>query len=232
MRYQKACAVPGLDQAARAAFEKACRDSAVVINRGVDDVLKLVTNDRFLYKSWYQQLADGEITPENSPWDEKRIQADAALFTHYKEELRFGCLSIDACGLWNYGTCTMVLNERMITYRTTFFHENTAIWYRANRNKKKTPAGFRAVWEDRHLLCVAKHAADLVADPDPAHFPQILLRPGATTKDDVFIEAHVYGPFNRQAIKQLKIRDQNLTDGDRQRLKEKLASCLVSAEYV
>ena len=62
------------------------------------------------------------------------------------------------------------------------------------------PQGFRARWEDRQKLCVAKLAGKLTSGTTPAEFSRILLGQGATPEQDEFVEVHIWGPLTRRTF--------------------------------
>jgi len=103
------------DAAARGAetalgnFEAALSNSQAVIARPVSEVLRLSTSDNELYATYYQLLNFPLRLPTGETWDVLRASADSALFPNYKEEIRFGALSLDGLGISNYGECFIIL---------------------------------------------------------------------------------------------------------------------------
>ena len=62
------------------------------------------------------------------------------------------------------------------------------------------PAGHRAVWQDRHCLATAKLACSIDDRTVVTDFPRLLLYSNGNRETERFIEIHIYGPFDRQAI--------------------------------
>jgi hypothetical protein len=108
-------------------FETALFNSQAVIARPVNEVQRLANSDNELYATYYQ-LQDAPIRlPTGEKWDVLRVIADSALFPNYKEEIRFGALSLDGLGVSNYGECFIVLRTDMIAHRASVFEENSVL---------------------------------------------------------------------------------------------------------
>jgi len=83
-------------------FEDAAGRSKTVIARNMEQTKTLATSDKRLYATFYQ-LAETVKIPEPNKWNHIRRVADEAMFPGYKEEVRFGALTLDGLGLSNYG---------------------------------------------------------------------------------------------------------------------------------
>jgi len=132
--------------------------------------------------------------PDGAPWDPLRRLADEALFSGYKEKIRFAALSLDGLGLPHYGECTLVLREELIAHRASLLEDNSALLMK--RLAYNLPEGWRAAWPDRAVLCVAKLTERLQPGTQEAEFAALLLRPGARPEDDEFVEVHIWGPMS------------------------------------
>lgn len=185
-------------------FEQACRQSVAVIARSFDEAFRLATSDLELYATHYQlqtlRIPGGLPPGPGQPnWDRIRAVADEALFGKQKEEIRFAALSLDGVGLANYGECTLVLRDDMIAHRASVVEENSLVFM--NRHgvtiwgSAELPRGYRSTWEQRAKLCVAKCGKKLAVAPKPVDFASVLLKQGATTLEDEFVEVHVFGPM-------------------------------------
>jgi hypothetical protein len=128
-----------------------------------------------------------------------RQVADAALFSGFQDEIRFGVISLDGSGALNYGRCFLVLRDDMIAHRATVFESNAVLWMKHYAMRLDSlvdlPPGYRATWEQRSEIAVAKLAAQVRADLDHSAIAALLLRNGSGTADDDFIEVHIYGPM-------------------------------------
>jgi len=57
------------------------------------------------------------------------------------------------------------------------------------------PKGYRATWGDRAKLCVAKLSLRIDSTTNSDKYSKLLLLKGATSKDDEFVEVHIWGPM-------------------------------------
>ncbi|MBA3492565.1 MAG: zinc ribbon domain-containing protein, partial [Gammaproteobacteria bacterium] len=180
-------------------FENAIAGSKAVIARSEGEVLRLATSTRQLYSTYYQQIEAGVRLPDGDAWDMLRELADTVLFPNYKKEMRFGALSWDGVGLSNYGSCSIVLRDELISYRTSVFEENSALFMERHDIKisrdPNLPKGYRATWGDRAKLCVAKLSLRIDSTTNSDKYSKLLLLKGATSKDDEFVEVHIWGPM-------------------------------------
>lgn len=180
-------------------FQNALRLSSAVICRSISKVKELVSNDSELYATFYQLLGAGARRPERSVVDRERLLADALLFPHYKDEIRFAALSLDGIGVTEYGSCSMVLKHLAISERATVFEQNSLDFCRSRGLgfDNPMPFGYRAVWQERDLLGCAKLFARLEPSTLETVFPEIL-KSGAD-----FIEVHIHGPLNRRSLERI-----------------------------
>ena len=102
-------------------FEVAAGKSSAVIARSESEVLRLATSTRQLYATYYQQIEAGLRLPDGSKWDLVRELTDTLLFPQYKKDIRYGALSVNNIGVKNYGDCSIVLKEEMISHRASVF---------------------------------------------------------------------------------------------------------------
>jgi len=155
--------------------------------------------------------ASGDTDSERRQMGRSARCRRTCIFPNYKDQVRFGALSLDGLGVANYGTCSIILKNAMVTHRTSLFESNNVVFtvYKQKTSMadaEKLENGFRAVWEDRHKLCIAKLAPRLHRHLGRADFAGLLLEQGATTMDDKFVEAHVWGPLTVRSIECVIIR--------------------------
>lgn len=174
-------------------FENAIAASKAVIVRPEHDVLRLATSTRQLYSTYYQQIEAELRLPDGERWDALREIADTVLFPQYKKDIRFGAMSLDGIGVLNYGTCSITLRDEMISHRASVFEENSARF--VEREGTKIPKGYRAAWNDRARLCVAKLSGEIDSTTGSDKYSGLLLRQGTTSDDDEFVEVHIWGPM-------------------------------------
>jgi hypothetical protein len=174
-------------------FETAARGSRAVISRPFRELERLSSSDKEMVSTFYQ-LIRGEVRlPHDNKWDILRGLADEALFPGSRESIRFAALSLDGRGLPHYGDCSFVLQESMIAHRASVYEENSAVAMK--KHAYEPPPGYRATWEERGKLCVAKLGGGIQAATAPAELPGLLLQPGAAPEEDRFVEVHIWGPM-------------------------------------
>jgi hypothetical protein len=173
--------------------------SLAVISRPLGEVQRLATSDKQLYATFYQLLRAGVRLPGGAKWDILRAVADEALFPGYKEEIRFGALTLDSRGVSSYGGCHLILRTDMVQHRATAFEENSTMWMKHHDIKMaeadNLPRGYRSTWDDRDKLGVAKLAINLAPTTRSEEFSSILMKQAASSDADEFIEVHICGPL-------------------------------------
>jgi hypothetical protein len=192
-------------------FERALGNSRAVIARPENEVLRLASSTRQLYATYYQLIEAGVRLPDGDEWDILRELADVVLFSKYKDSIRFATLSLDGIGLSNYGSCSVVLKEEMIAHRTSVLEENSALFVERHgiriSKAPNVPKGRRATWASRAKLCVTKLSKKLTATTRPDDYSGILLKQGASSNDDEFVEAHIFGPITVRSIERVIITE-------------------------
>ncbi len=180
-------------------FEEALSYSKAVIARNLLEADRLASSDNQLYATFYQLVQGGVRLPSGSKWDALREVADGAIFPGYKKNIRFAALSLDGCGLSNYGECFLVLRNDMIAHRASVFEENSVKFMEKHNIRMseahQLPSGYRAEWGERSKLCIAKMVDQLGEDMRSAAFPGMLLKEGKSSEGDSFVEVHIWGPM-------------------------------------
>ena len=142
-----------------AALEEAAKTTKAVVARPPTEVARLSYSDREIYATYYQLAEAGVRVPKGDKWDVLRQATDAALFSGFQEEIRFGVVSLDGLGALNYGRCFLVLREDMIAHRATVFESNVVLWLKQHAKSlddlTDLPPGYRATWEQRSEIAVA-----------------------------------------------------------------------------
>jgi len=169
--------------------------------RSARELDRLLSSAEGLFTTYYN-LLEGEVhLPHGNEMDELREMADTKLFPGCRKHIRFAALSLNGAGLPHYGDCSFVFRESMIAHRASAYEENSA--YFLKKHEYAPPPGHRATWEERAKLAVAKHGGDLDAAVTPEQFAGLVLKPGATSKEDCFIEVHIWGPMSIQTVEQV-----------------------------
>jgi hypothetical protein len=212
-----AAAARGAEQAL-SDFEQSMRGTAAVICKSSSDVLEMARSDSQVYATYYELMGATKL-PDQQKWTVLRPVVDSALFpgydqdkASYKEKIRFAALSRDGAGLSNYGECSITLRESMIGHRASVFEDNSVLFMGkhgvAMIDAHNLPKGFRAIWQDRDRLCVAKLHSKIAPDTTADKYQSILLRQGkkGNKEGDEFVEVHIWGPMTRRTFEQVIIR--------------------------
>jgi hypothetical protein len=200
-------AARGVDQTLKD-FEVAAADSKAVLARSSNELLRLANSDHELYATYYKLTRAGVRLPTGEKWDFRRRVADAALFPGFEEQITFAALSLDGIGLSNYGSCSIVLRDDMIAHRASVFEANSVTFtehHHVAMKEGKVPHGYRAPWANRGKLCAAKLHQSINAATRPDEYARLLMCQGATSEEDHFVEAHIFGPWTARAIEQVSI---------------------------
>ncbi|MDT5269406.1 MAG: hypothetical protein QOH49_1592 [Acidobacteriota bacterium] len=189
-------------------FEAEMLNSRAVIARSPEKLQRLITNDREGYASYYELLAAGVRFPSGNKWDILRPLADDALFPYYKEKIRFAALTSNGRGLPGFGDYFLILRTEMIAHRASVYEENSVLFFSKHFRRDlddapRLPPGYRATWDARGKLCVAKLADRIDDATPPGAYSAILLRPGSTSEDDDFVEVHVWGPMTIRTVERV-----------------------------
>ena len=188
-------------------FEVVASKSSAVIARSINELQRLVSSDSEVYATYYQLIEGGTRIPSGDKWDRLRRIADAALFPGYEKHIRFAALTLDGIGLFNYGDCSISLRTDMIAHRASIFEKNSIIFMERGGSKlwkgKPLPKGYRAVWDERGKLCIAKLSRKIAATTRADQYANLLLHQGISSKDDDFVEVHIWGPMTIRTVDQI-----------------------------
>ena len=184
-------------------FEAAARGSKAVITLPFRELERLSSSDKEIFSTFYQLIRGEVVPPHGNKWASLRRLADEALFPGTRESIRFAVLSLDGAGLPHYGDCSFVLRESMIAHRASVYEENSAVLMK--KHAYMPPPGHRATWGERSKLCAAKLGKEVESSTMPAEFPGLLLRPGATSEEDRFVEVHIWGPITIHTIERVVV---------------------------
>lgn len=196
-------------------FQAEVGNSQAVIARPAGEFQRLSTSDNEVYATYYQLLNAGVKLQMGEKWDALRRVADDALFTGYREHIRFAALTLDGLALPHYGECFIVLRAEMIAHRASVFEENSVLFMKHHGVKMedayRLPKGYRATWDERPKLGVAKLAGRIDASTPPGAYSGLLLRPGATPEEDDFVEVHIWGPMTIRTVERVTFNPRERT---------------------
>ena len=141
------------------------------------------------------EIGDRDIASEIHHGD--RSMVNERIYPGYGRHLQYAVLSPDGSGLSNYGPIAVGwrVNPHYLLTRATLLEENEFLFFERHglgALGKPVPEGFRAIWEDRTKLVVAKLAPQLNASTRAAELPQLLLMEGTDRWSDVFVEVVIY----------------------------------------
>lgn len=234
-RYEKALAKAegrGCGDVARH-FEILAANAQAIIGRSVEEAQRLATSDNEGYAPFWKLLHAGVRFPASPRWDRLRGLADWELFGAARDEMRFAALSSDGSWAKNYGAVALELAEAMIAHRATVFEENSALFFeRCRRNGEEPPlvAGYRARWCDRGKLALAKHQEELRDACTDADLHRLLLRSGASSSTDVFVEVHIFGSVTRRTLRRVIIDRAQVSEAIVLDLRERLEKAHVAVD--
>lgn len=192
-----------------AGFRAAVESSSAVANCNLYRLKDLAEDANALYSNYYLAVRGEVRRAAEAENDRHRRAVDAMLFGSYAEQIRFAALSIDGIGLTSYGSkksddASYGLNLRdvAIAKRASLLEENEYDF--AERHSltpsSTLPLGYRCAWENRNELAVAKLADIIGPGTQPKDYARILLTSTGNRATDQFIEVHIYGTFNLNAV--------------------------------
>lgn len=199
--------------AARGAFEtlqdfgRAVQHSLTVISRHQGDLQAMLQGEGGLMQAYHPAVRAGLRVPANNAFDPARETFDSAINPTFFQDLHFGALSLDGKGVPYYGDYAITLREDYTANRTTVFEENPASFRTKHPEVMlgELPLGYRAVWEERDLLAMAKLQPKIESGTPPEAFPTLLMeqQPKADGGSD-FIECHVFGQIVPRTFKHVR----------------------------
>ncbi len=187
-------------------FTAACAGAAAVFACGLQRLHREVASGTDIYETYnhLQRLRLRTSPPETLDWARLRPQAEIELLGSHEhlDKIHYACLSIDGVGLNSYGDCTVRLSEPMIAHRASCFEGNTAVLYHTERSFSVL---LRCEWNDRGLICTATFGDHIDCSTGENDYPGILLKVGAASEQDQFIEVHVFGPMTARTFESVRI---------------------------
>jgi hypothetical protein len=174
-------------------FALALNSSHVVMVRSLADLQTIVQHEHRLYVSFFRQVSSGARIAATDRWNELRKAPEPTVNPVFYEDIVFGALSLNGLGLDEYGGYHITLRNLAIAHRTTFFEENPFTF--CDRHKvvagQYAPCGYRATWDARADLAVAKLHERIGPNTSMTQYPEVLCEKGGGTDADC-IEAHIY----------------------------------------
>jgi len=196
-------------------FEDAVRNSGVVVAMNVARLRSMATIRGELYSNYDLAVRASTRRPASTSNDQHRRTVDAKMWGVAASEIRYGALSLDGKGLSSYGICYVTLGDNFIAHRTSVLERNSFDFLEDVKIGEEAPAGFRSSWHSRYKVAVTKCEPRIGSGTASSDFPQVLLKPSTSRATDEFIEVHIYGPFDFEAFKSVRIADGPKTTADK-----------------
>ncbi|MCK4460798.1 MAG: hypothetical protein KAW46_03285 [candidate division Zixibacteria bacterium] len=179
------------------------KQSGVVVSMPAHLARSLIEDTSWLYTNYERLVEAGIRRPANMANDRHRSAAGGILFGSYAKDIVYGALSLTTEGLPTYGEVCCRLRSITIEKRTSFLKTNS---YRFVSDHNigagdELPVGYAACWEERHCLVLAKLVQLLsTGQTEPDWQAKLIRSDGKDRNNDDFVEAHVFGSFDRNAI--------------------------------
>jgi len=206
-RYRAAQGEAGGAAAGLEVLERVAEHTAAVVNLPVGLAHGLFIGEIPLYSPYEQQLKGRLRTPAKPEDDRQRRAVGGLLYGSYGEDIVYAALSADGRGLSSYGLVHLELEEVCVAYRSTVLEENSYSFMKRHKVTpgRPLPRGYLARWQDRGRLAVAKLARNVSGDLDEEACRGLLLQSEGDRASDLFLEVHVYGTFDHQAVRSLAL---------------------------
>ncbi|MEI6704907.1 MAG: hypothetical protein WCL71_15450 [Deltaproteobacteria bacterium] len=179
-------------------------NSVAVINFWPELLASFLRDDNALYSNYELQTGAETRRAALMPNDRERRGTEGTLFGDYGSEIRYAALSLslNSKGLVSYGSCAVVLRDKLCSNKASLLEENSYSFVRRHRllPGDEVPCGHRAAWQDRHLLATAKLAVQIEEHTPPEAFADLVLYSDGNRRTDEFIEVHVFGAFGKEAF--------------------------------
>lgn len=195
-------------------FSKRVNTSCAVFNVDIGFLHSFITVEKALYVSYSLGVRGQLRKPAKGENDRHRTTVEGMMFGSYGENIRYAALSLDGTGVKSYGKYSLRFRDVAIDRRASLLEDNSYVFVEKHGMKAGTeiPPGYRSTWEDREKLALAKLAQQITPSTSEAEYAQILLFSEGDFETDRFIEVHIYGPFDVNAIDSVA---GNSTSGDK-----------------
>ena len=206
-------------------FDAVGKVSGVVVAMPASVARGLAEDPRKVYVNYETLVGAGIRRAAESQNDRHRCAVTGFLFGSYAPKIVYGVLSLNDQGLPTYGRVFCRLRNVAIQDRTSFLEENSFTFAKKHdlRLDSIIPEGYRAVWENRYQLVLAKICDSLTTAQGVLSWQRLLVRSdGKTQANDDFIEAHIYDSFDIASVEQMVVANTKGMSRD-ERLDAKLA---------
>lgn len=214
-------------------FDESMRKTSAVVNVDLDFLHAFITNDKAMYTT-YELAEEGQARRPAQPEDDSdRRTIGTMFFGKNAKEIRYAALSLYGAGLKSYGPYALKFREIMIADRATLLENNSYTFISKHDIKPRQgiPQGYRALWEERHKLAVAKLSGEVSAGTSEAEHSKILMADTGDRATDEFIEIHIYGRFNIDSIESVR-GSSSVTEKTKILKKLKMAQISIVQDYL
>jgi hypothetical protein len=175
--------------------------SSIVFNRHLGTLHTWLMSSNPLFLSFYDQLQAGR-RPEDNTWDRQRTSAENTVSPFFYKDLSVAVLGPQARGMPYYGPYTVTLRKETLVHRASVFEKNPFFFCEQHGlvSGTDTPAGYRATWDKRQSLAIAKLTPKLEAQMTSGDLAELVMEKRGGEADCEFIEVHIYGPVHRDSI--------------------------------
>lgn len=185
-----------------AALGNAVGRSSAIVNCELPFLREFVTNPKVLYINYHRGVLAQVRKAAETEFDRERTLTDAIFFGSYSKEIVMAALSLTDTGLSSYGSYSITLREVAVTKRASLLDQNSFSFVAQHSITIgiPIPPGHRSTWDDRGKLAVAKLADRVTAGMNELDFRRLLLNDSGNRNTDEFIEVHIFGTFDRDAL--------------------------------
>jgi hypothetical protein len=183
-------------------FMRALERSSAVVNCELPFLRDFVTRSTTLFANYHRGVQAEVRKAAEGGLDRDRVIADAVMFGSYSEKIRFAALSLTNTGLSSYGPYSLKLRDVAVAKRASLLEENSFSFIQHHNLSVKIPIpfGYRSTWAERAKLAIAKLVDLIAVGMDEIDFQSLLLVDSGNRVTDNFIEIHIFGTFDREAI--------------------------------
>ena len=160
------------------------------------------------YRSYYRAYDEGLRSIAEAKYHGDRAAVDAKVHTGYERHILNAALSPDGSGLINYGEITLQLREISVRDRASVLRENAFDFYERyglGGRSSEEESGWRSTWPERARLGVAHLAPGITPAISLAGLPALVLTVGVARSDDRYMEVHIYGELNKEALEKVTL---------------------------
>jgi hypothetical protein len=190
-------------------------ESCVIVSVRPQVARALLESRTMLYKNYEQLVGDGQRTPSSEDADRRRASIGGMFFGSYAKDIIYGVLCLNKTGLATYGPIHCELRSKAIAWRTSFLESNSFSFVNEHGivAGHPIPDGYTSDWENRHLLVMAKLGEHLSKGQTRQDWARLLVNSsGDDRSSDDFVESHIFGSFDRNAVAGFFCSDEGALD--------------------